>query len=454
VPRAWTAGAAAGCLLVGLSVGGCERRHPPVTELSELLPASPGLNFLVVSFDALRADALGIYGGRPGLTPHLDELARESVVFDAAYAAGQATPSSFASAFTGQWPFKALRGWQVTGSETLNRLFREGGFEAATVAPSLQLDLAGFEDRLPVELQPLETRDERTLETATGWLAEHRGERFLLWVHFHDPHMPYFYRPMAREFYSEDALEPYQALATLNPAATDPATLPADDRRRLRELYEGQVHYVDSLFGRLMKQVETLGLARNTLVIATADHGEELGDHGRYVHWQLYDEVIRIPLIVRHPVVRQRSRAGAPVSNVDFLPTLLGLARLPIPSGLDGRSFASRESAAGRSVLAVQMTEPEYWSVAVRQDEWKLICWCAGGDVARVELFDLGVDPGENSDLAATEPDAVRRLVSALREKVGGAPCTVIQAAVRGVELAEGADDETIEALRTLGYVE
>ncbi len=129
---------AIGCFWGCVGCGG--GRKPDSVELGELLPTDPELSYVVVSFDALRSDALGAYGSTSGASPNMDAFAAESLVFERAYTAGHSTPSSFAAAFTGQYPAKVLLGWKLEAAVTLAETFSAAGFRTAGFFNSRQLD--------------------------------------------------------------------------------------------------------------------------------------------------------------------------------------------------------------------------------------------------------------------------------------------------------------------------
>jgi arylsulfatase A-like enzyme/cytochrome c-type biogenesis protein CcmH/NrfG len=354
-------------------------------------------NLLVLTFDTTRADHLSAYGGA-ARAPGLDRLAREGVRFDAAFAPTPITLPSHVSLFTGLYPTAhgvRNNGTQrlAEGAETLAERLRGHGFRTGAVVGSRVLDSRygldqGFEtydDRLPpeerVETLFIERRAAEVADLGLRWLGERGGERWFLWLHFFDPHWEY--RPP----------EPYAA--------------------RYRDApYDGEIAYAADQAERVLARLRERGRLDETLVVATADHGESLGEHGESSHGIfVYDATMRVPLLLRHPARLGEGRAVASVvSLVDVLPTALAVLGLPPEAGLHGRSLAAAD--ADRLVwLESWMPRLSYgWSEieAVRGADWKFI------RAPRPELYDLARDPGELHDLAASEPGraaaAARRL--------------------------------------------
>lgn len=442
-------------LVAILLLGGCRGTEAePVASgegLAGLLPVDPGLNVVVVSFDALRTDYLGAYGHGGGVSPEIDAFARDALVFDRAYSAAQSTPTSFAASFTGLYPFKVFLKWRLADGPTLAGAFAEGGWRTAGFFNNRQLDPErnfgqGFET-FTVDYQPDE---ESFLDRAIAWVDQVRDDRFFLWVHFISPHAPYRARETSARFYTPD----YQgrfAEGSGPPGDLDTVEDP-DELARFKELYTGEVHFADHLFGTVWRALADRDLTGRTLVVLTADHGEGLMDHGVLFHQQVFEEVVRIPLIIRHPGARRGLRSDVLAANVDFFPTLAAIAGLPVPAGLDGWDFRTQDTAA-RPLLLTAMTHMDWRSMGMLWGDHKLIANCVTPSRTEWELYDLTNDPREQLDLYGTAPvleDSLRAIIDAL---TNGGPCGAIRTASRGKSPTAGMSDEKIEQLRSLGYV-
>jgi arylsulfatase len=414
---------------------------------AESLPTRSGLNVLVISFDAMRADRLGLYGYRDDVSPKLDAFAQRSLVFDAAYVGGQATPTSFATAFTGRYPHRVFRGWTLVGEPTLAEVLRGAGYRTAALLNNVQLVPERHFDRGFDEYEARGGDDERSLtDAAKRWLAEERGEPFFFWVHFISPHGPYKWRAESRHLYDADYRGSYRRAGNYKKPPETP-----EDVERFRQLYDGETHYVDSLFGELIDHLDSLGLLDNTVVVVTADHGEELMERDVFGHKTLHEEVWRVPLLIFHPDVAIGRRTSIPVVNADLLPTLAGIVGVEAPTGLDGVDV--RRLPNDRSILGVAMTNKARRSAAIRRGSRKLIVRCPIEGRPETALFDLATDPREVTDLASAQPQAVTDLFEELKAALGGHPCAIIEDAVKGRPQEEGLSDEVIEELEALGYV-
>ena len=277
------------------------------------------------------------------------------------------------------------------------------------------------------------------------WLRRHGRSRWFLVVHYMDPHDPYF-------------AHPYDGTAISRVETPRPSP---DDTARMKELYAGEVRYMDEHLGRLMEWAEGEGLLENTMVVVTSDHGEEFGEHDGWWHGnRLYDEQIRVPLIIRYPR-EEGPRASVTsdlVRSIDVAPTVAELAgSAPGPRWQGVSLLREYELRDPLDRVGLAETVFEGWStVALRDRDWKLI----RNEGARPrfeprppsELYFLRGDPGEQHDLAT---DAAARWAAdrktAQLAAVRARACA--QAVVREVR-EEPLSPEDCEALRALGYVD
>jgi len=446
-------------LLAGLAlamIGGCapgDRGAEP--GLRDALPPLPGVNVLIVSFDALRADRLGVYGYPRPVSPNLDIFAGDAVVFERAWAAAQATPTSFAAAFTGRWPSRVFRGWRLAPVPNLASVFGAGGYDTAFFSNNVQLVAArGFDqgfgryeilvgDEGESEEERI-AKDEEVLVRVVRWLREEAQPPFLGWVHFLSPHSPYDYRPEARHLYRTPSTGRLGQTT-----GRDIAVESAAELARVEDLYDGEVWYADSLFGRLLSVLEAAGRRADTLVVVTSDHGEELMDHGGFQHATVFDEILSVPLIVAHPGGARGLRSRHPVSHVDLLPTLAEIAGLEPLGDVDGVSLLAPPEA-GRLRLAQAMTHRTDHYVAVSRGGDKVILDCRRGTGA---LYDLAADPGETTDRVERKRRVYHELVDAAAAALGEEPCRALVAAIDDVPAEIDLDAATIERLRALGYL-
>lgn len=407
-------------------------------------PAAPPTppSVLIVSFDALRSDAISPYGAPAEVTPHIAAFARKATVFEAAYSATAKTPSSFAAALTGHHATDALVDWALPGgTPTLAERFQEEGWTTAAFFNNPALQAARGFDRGFEHFEMLRgIDDERVVERALEWL-DGATEPFLLWVHLIDPHTPWTPHEEALSFYEG-------GVSTLN-AGVMPALLVIDDAAELRrayDLYRGEVHRSDRLFGMLLAKLEALGIHDQTIVLLTSDHGEEMMEHGRLQHGALTEENLAIPAILRRPA--QSAAETRPLwRGVDLLPTLSSLAGIEGPLVTDGVDALSDVPGA---VVAVAHTNRVAQAASIRVGDDKLIVECRRGTPHGRVLYDLAGDPDERADRAAADAARADTLEARLWSELRRSGCNELPMR-RGVAPDVTPDDRA--ALEALGYV-
>ena len=373
VAALWRGGA--GKATAGLCVCPCDQAgaRPAVSATTPApVPRPPGkrLNFMVVVVDTLRQRDLGCYGAAGGISPNIDHFAKKSVLFERAYSQAPWTKPSVASLFTGGYPRRHST-WEERGrfailakkANTMAEIFQHHGF--TTVALSANPNVAphvgmgqGF-DRFPLLSDYSNRTTARLTEATVKELKRLKAAAnpFFLYVHYLDPHDPY--DPMVRTSYctnrlggaiitNEDVrlgkahvLSGEEALGKIlrGGKRPTPLTMTPAEQDHIKGLYDCEVSLVDAAVGQLLQEVKALGLEQDTVVMLTSDHGEEFLEHGLMRHgYQLFDEMVNVPLIVRLPSGMGRPRRERRVvQHVDVLPTLLALSGLPAQTGsLDG----------------------------------------------------------------------------------------------------------------------
>lgn len=429
---------------------------------------------LLVTVDTLRADAVTFDGGSAPTTPFLARLADEGTSFDRAYATSSWTPPSMASIFTGvHGPTHGV----VSGEISEQRVLRQPVLPASLTTLAEAARAAGYSTlgvpsnrHLARELGFAQGFDRyadadsflggtavnerlRALlreELGDSWATAWREHALFVWLHYFDPHDPYVpYEPwLARN-----------APGARSGGARSPARKVMRDLRRLFPapdaalaeaiwpLYRSEVARVDDLLAALWRE---LAPDDDTLVLFTADHGEEIVDHGGLGHSQsLYEELVRVPLVARWPRgIPAGRRITTPVSLVDLLPTLLDWMGAPRPPEIAARSWARlwRAETAAKPVVFLELYPPKPHRLAVVEGDWKLIVDPA--DRTRIELYDLARDPREKTNRAAEEGARVKAMRDHLRSWFRALP----KAPDR--EIRESSDQKLIEQLRALGYID
>ena len=446
-------------------------------------PTRPDIVLVVV--DTLRADRLGVYGypSTPGPTSErIDRLAKQGVVFDAAWGAAPWTLPSVMSIVTGRTPssHKVENDGLRLGSDvpTLAHLLEERGYATGGFVSHIYVTAPfgfdrGFERFDDFGLTRPGYRPEARMEpdakkvtdAALAWLRRQAGRPVFLMVHYFDPHWPYEPPEDARARFPTTYAGPLDAGWDSISRFQDPSVpLPADYREFLSKRYDGEIAFVDQQIGRLIDGLDGARRARRAWVFVTADHGEEFKEHGSIGHGrQMYEEVVRVPLVVSGPpfVATATSRAGGgagaaggqdagggagaaasgariaiPVSGIDLLPTIAEIAGAPVPAGVEGRSLLPLMRAAAPQLIGstpppdAGAVTPEVGRIptgerpvfsetvrlnayrrAVRTGDLKLI---HAMDENRSEVYDLGADPGERHDLGTARPEDRARLTRLL----------------------------------------
>jgi arylsulfatase A-like enzyme len=397
----------------------------------------------------------GCYPSRHGVLDNLQAVRDDvSSIARRLAAVGYAT-HAFASFFPITKAAKAQLGFARGGDS------RDGSF---TEARPRMLD------------EPQARWDDATEEAFVGFLRERpaRARPFVAWVHFYDVHQPYAAPAPFAERFAGDYAGPLKMRGGASEAAFDAivkthldekmvarAPLAPDDAKYVVALYDGGIAAMDARFGRLLQALADTKLAADTVVVLTADHGEELGDHGAF--WfhgnSVYDSVLRIPLIVRGPGIVAGRKVDL-VQNVDLLPTLLELAGAPRSKdggGMDGISFApilrGRACAEG-SGRQVAWSEWQHLILGARTDHWKYVLNPRGAHPKKTpyhlagdpgffigchELYDVAADPHETRDLWKERKDAVEELRQLAGEEyarrfAGLAPSTAVPSDPRDQE--------------------
>ena len=467
--------------------------------------AAKGPDVVLVSIDTLRADHLGAYGRSPTITPEMDRIAREGVVFTRGLAAAPWTTPSVAAILTGLpttrhgagLPLRAGFTFQRSPLDarftTLPERFAAAGYRTRGVVANGFLGpesgmAQGFEEfavpiggammaafmrdlpltRLIVALTPPEKwgdyRAQGLTDIALRWLAEPDPRPLFLWVHYIDPHTPYRADPtsldpavlieMIRQTHPplrEDGTVVGDIFAATDLVRSGSLWLGPRDRERLKQYYAGAVAYTDKHVGRLFEALRARAAKKPVVAALTADHGEEFWDHGHFEHGHdYYREVTWIPLVFWGPGAVPAGRTETSVvGHVDIAPTLVELAGLPamVPQTPDeGRSLAGMWRTADRTDASpARFSGGNLYglpAVLVEHGPWRFILRANGMQ----ELYDLTRDPQERHNLAFEHPDVAERYRQVLEPQLAALMHT-------GGGAAAKVSAEQLEALRALGYM-
>ena len=408
------------------------------------------MSVLLITVDTLRPDHLSCYGWKNGETPAFDALADQGILFETAITPVPITLPSHATIHTGRYP--PSHGVRNNGAyrlgestTTLAELFQAAGYRTGAFVGAYVLNhdfgldqgFGTYDDQMPpaapssdgqavARWEELERSADQVIEAAGSWLRSDPGKPFFAWLHLWDPHYPYSPPEPFRTRYSDD-------------------------------LYFGEVAYVDQQLGLLLADLRSAGLDENTLVVLTADHGESLGEHGEESHGIfIYDSTVHVPLILRLP---GHNGAGQRISQLvrtlDIAPTILDLARQPVPAEMEGISLLpylddradDRDATDPQLVCYLESLYPQEnygWAplFGLRTDSEKYI------RAPQRELYGLGDDQGELSNRIRQQPEAADRLDGQLMRLIS-------QFSVDPSSSSTPAemDAETLEKLRSLGYI-
>jgi arylsulfatase A-like enzyme len=434
----------------------------------------PDYNVIVITIDTLRPDRLGCYGyGRP-VSPHIDEFAASSILFEQVVCQSPQTLPSHTSIFTGLHPrtHKAISHESVVAGDvtTLAEILRGRGYETAAFISSHVLDREfgldqGFDRYWQVHdlagPRQREMAHQRGIDPTTdevlAWLEKNASSRFFAWIHWFHPHRPYEPPFEIRPRFVDDYLGAANSSTDfIMKVWREEIDLQDADVRYLSQLYDGEIAFTDEQVGRVLYALEALGIAGNTIVVITADHGEMLYEHEHYFGHDiaLYEECIMIPLIINHPGLDAvPKRLPGLVQSIDIFPTLLAFLGIECPEGTEGKTL--EPLILGAETRTVEYTFAETFPFpekamprhAVRTQTHKL-AWreVREGGLTK-HLYDLNTDPREMIDIFGIDPEAGRALDRALQEWTrdeGLHPAPIPTAEEAG----------RIHILRSLGYLE
>jgi arylsulfatase A-like enzyme len=432
-------------------------------------------NLFIISIDALRRDALGVYqalSGRPpalSLSPELDKFSEDAVVFLNARTTQPSTWPALSSLHLSAYP--AAHG--VTENRTfleapgtsIATLMRDRGYATLALGSNgINLNIPGFEEK-----HIIFRGDDRLLAYGRNRVAAHAAAPFFHWYHLFGCHDQYFPPEWVMKIVSRDDPGYVHKRVSTNDMMRGEAPCGPKEVATVRRLYGGALFYTDSLLKETFDDLKRRGLWDDTLVIVTADHGEELYDHHGFFHHSpsLYDGALRVPLLIKFPRQRGRRVVAENVSHIDLLPTIHHyFAGRPKPGRYAGMSLldllAGKRRAFRERVLFAEAENSKV--VAAVLGSHKLIHNPAGiiprtplghpFPMGPVEFYDLIKDPGETTNLASIDHPVLRRLLAETSRYIREAQVPRREREETGkIELSDQERREAEEILRTLGYI-
>jgi arylsulfatase A-like enzyme/thioredoxin-like negative regulator of GroEL len=399
-------------------------------------------NIVFITVDTTRADRMGFLGSKHGVTPNLDVLARQGVVFERAYSQAPLTPVSHATIFTGTYPqFHTVTDFGHPLPSLLPfvpEILHKGGYHTAAFIGSIILDPkgnmapgfdrgfdhfdAGFHMKRALEESRYDNVERRAGDVvghAIAWLNKNRQSPFFIWIHLYDPHAPY-----------------------------DP---PPPFDKRFSDPYDGEIAYADASLGKLFQYLRQRDLYDGALVLMMSDHGESLGAHGEAMHGIfLYDETIHVPMVFKLPgALLAGHRVASRVRLVDVAPSLLSMLSLPLPPTFQGESLVPLMKSTKAVADLPAYSETDYphrafgWSAlrAMRAGKYLFV------RAPKRELYDALQDKGAEHNLAETSP-AVAGTLQAQLDQFHGQTTSFPEKSEQ-----QSLSSEQNENLAALGYV-
>ncbi len=441
-------------------------------------------NLVLISIDTLRQDALSCYGASRQTTPVIDALAQRGRRFPNMFSTSSLTPPSHMSIFTSQYPFEHGVGYDrenlrpgsaYTLADVLQQYgYQTGAFMGAWVSDPWFGPANGFANGFLTWDHPNVFWHPNT--KIREWLQvrhQHPGEPFFLFLHGFDVHEPHLVAPgLDGRRFDPDYHGPVPGTWDELLKQSDPPVdwwtmiearfpeisfkelverfdhfdrlwrkhaLPnAETFEHVRAVYDAQLYYADRGIGSILAWLSEFGFQDNTLIVVTSDHGQEFGEHGKWAeHRQLYDELLRVPLIIEGPGVSPGKPLTQLVSSIDIVPTVLALLGIPSPHTSRGTSLVPLLQNRSTAEVHDALYATVQGDVAVRTRAWK---WIKHSD-GRQELYHLSQDPKERENLIDHNLTMATTLASQFDEML------------RVMHPAPGPGDAALrERLRTRGY--
>ncbi len=398
-------------------------------------------NVLLITVDSLRTDRLGYAGHRRPTSAAVDALARESVLFENSYSQSGWTLPSVATLLTGRYPSQHgatnVNRSLERGIPTLATILQAQGYETRAYVSHVLLGpryglAAGFDSYDHSVLDVGHPHQVATAEPLTDLVLEDLEtiqQPFFLWLHYFDPHFAYLSHPEWVSF---------------------------GDSKKGR--YDGEVAHTDRQIGRVLEALSTGPWSANTVIVFTADHGEEFRDHGGKFHFTLYEEVIRVPLLIKAPRLEPKV-SPVPTQQIDILPTVLGALGIEPPRDIPGRDALAPKFASQPIFLERDRPRPFHQRGVIAGTRKLTVVeidreLSPEGHEPRnapsnlqpgIYLYDLKSDPGERHNLFDPSDPTSLTLLRILEDHFSRQTAT-------GEEV--DVDDQMRSKLRSLGYLD
>lgn len=450
-------------------------------------------NVLFLTIDTLRADRMGCYGHTRSTTPNLDRLASRGLRFEQAITGGSWTQAAFPVMMTSTYasmyggclgPLSSERP-SLVGALAANG-YRTAGFSTTPLLSKTYGYDRGFQhfsDIVPNESDPAlrhvrggqrllrsplthalaglfgqNMRPAKVYEPAhvlvdevMAWMTDDKTP-FFAWAHFMDVHWPYHLEEQLHT--PVQIAQAWQDLVHLHEVNWQDGYITPQQRQHYIDLYEAAIVYTDQQIGRLLDYLDSTPFGDNTMIIVVADHGEEFLERGYWGHVEinLFDEILRVPLIIRLPQQRAGQVIGQQVRTLDVMPTVLDVTETAVPDGVEGISMAplwnGRAAVYGQPLAISERWRDDCHVVAIRTERFKYIWDKDNPD--KPQLFDLRSDPQEQRNVLDAFPETAADFNAHLQAHL----IRVAQSTPDGAINEPDLDESVLSRLRDLGYVE
>jgi len=455
------------------------------TDLASL--RCPNCNVILIGIDTLRADHLSSYGYFRNTSPNIDKFAEKGVLFRNTFSASSKTTPSFMSMFTSLYPTDhgvlriisssrrdALYTRINDSVKTLAEVLKEQGYvtQALVSTPQLPIEF-GFDrgfDKFEVNM----FTDNRN--KLLQWLKDNKDKKFFVFFHDMGPHDPYdsaqpyntLYDPeykgkITTELKNIPEISDMKGKRTLEKTVqemniykkevksdfwsnVDDKNPKDKDIYHLEALYDGEIKFLDDFIGKLQGILEEHNLLENTIIIFTADHGEEFFEHGDFIHRQVYNEILKVPFILASPSLKDKLEISEYVSTLDIMPTIMDFLNIPSLEPLRGRSLLpiihNPSEDMNLPIVAMQYTHKIPPIKTIIRDNYKLIL-----KDSSQELYDLYSDSKELLNLSDKKRDIANELSNDLQKQLNDS-----RYIYKSTPLDFSLDEDTREKLESLGY--
>ena len=433
-------------------------------------------NIILVIADALRWDHLGYYGNSRNTSPNIDRIAREGIIFNRAYAQGNWTLASTVTLFTSLYPTShnvfSKKRVIAKESKTLIENLKVAGYRTAGFSKNhffwgnfgfhrgfdcFYFGQNNFICKLwPSVISAILRRlfmptDENLTRQALSWIKSNKSHRFFIYLHYMATHVPYRIPKAYEEIYVKEQIpdrvdfphKRYHPNVKINPG----------QKKNLIDRYDGAIRFVDDQIGKLLDILQSLDLKEDTLLIITGDHGEAFGEHDDWTHGHtLYQETIRIPLIVWYPKMGcNQMRSNELAGLIDIKPTILNIVGIRQSEIYQGENLISQITKED-GLYQQKGSREEIFSEGKRglrciitSTNWKLISNKAKG---KIELYNLEQDPEEKHNVFNLYPEIAKNLQGRLASKFEEFEKQALRPGKASISA------QTMRELKSLGYIQ